>query len=128
MRIDPGKILEAFGVSGDEVHRIRLGPGVVGNTSTAIIVIIVGLAVEAFALKEHPTVMFGALAVTFVLAMTYLIGTWWFAARHPDLALMGGAELLQLRHMQMAASTPEIMADKTPMKAPSISRPESESE
>jgi hypothetical protein len=117
------KILEGLGVTSSEVNRVQLGPGVVGNTTTALICSVIASAAQAYFLHDQPAVMFGAMAVTVILLLVYMFGTWRFAERHPDLALMGGADLLQLRRMEMAAKHPEIMIDSTPIIAPTLPAP-----
>lgn len=109
MGINFTKILEGLGFSPSDLSRVQLGPGVVANTTTALVASVIATAAEAYFLREQPAVMFGAMAMTLILTLVYLVGTWRFAERQPDLALMGGAELLQLRRMQMGAKDPQII-------------------
>jgi hypothetical protein len=39
----------------------------------------------------------------FILFVSYLIGVLWFSNRHPGLALLEGADLIQWRQLEMAA-------------------------
>jgi hypothetical protein len=125
MAFSVSKILEGMGVAPGDISRVQLGPGVVGNTTTAIVASVFATAAEAYFLHDQPAVMFGAMGMTLIVVLVYLVGTWRFAERHPDLALMGGAELLQLRRMEMAARYPEIILDQTltqpPQRLPSTS-------
>lgn len=125
------KILEGLGIAPGEADHLQLGPGVVGNTTTAVVIAVIATAAEAYFLHDQPMVMFGVMGMTLVLVLVYLFGTWRFAERHPDLALMGGADLLQLRRMEMAARYPEVITDRTLTIAPptspqAISGPEAE--
>ena len=125
MQIDVEKLKDAFGLAASGSQRVKLGPGVVGNTTTAVISGVVGLAIEAVALSSQPLVMFGVMGVTLALFLTYLIGTWRFAAKNPDLALMGGAELLQLRQLQMAVKGLPELPSSPPTTDPTKDSPNS---
>jgi len=77
-----GKLLEAFGF-GNRIggFGFQLEPGVVANTTTALVVALIALASEAWALREQPLVMLGVMAVTLIMTLVYLFGTWRFAER-----------------------------------------------
>jgi len=124
-----GKLLEAFGVSADDADesetRITLGPGVITLTSMVAATALVAIAACAYALAALPFIFLAAVGVIALVILVFLIGTWIFAHRHPDLAVMGGSTLLQYHRMQMAALHPEIMVDKTLTIAP---KQESDSE
>jgi hypothetical protein len=123
MGINIRKLLEGFGLAGgaetdEDGVQIELGPGIVGLTTVAVIVALVVVACCAYFLAKFPLLLAGIVGTIAFLLLIYLFGTWIFAHKHPDLALLGGGKLLQYRKMQMAAANPSIMLDTTPTKAP----------
>jgi hypothetical protein len=50
-------------------------------------------------------VVTGAAVLIVLVFAIYFSGTLWFANRHPGIALLEGAELIQWRQMDMAAKT-----------------------
>jgi hypothetical protein len=104
------KILEGLGVGGgDDVRHVKLAPGVVGHTTTAVVVAAVVIAAEVYFLRSVPWAMAVAVGATVFVVTVYLVGTWRFADKHPDLALMGGSELLQLRQLQIGAQFKDLV-------------------
>jgi hypothetical protein len=91
------------------LSRVKLGPGVVGNSTFAILALCIAAPGIAWALRDYPSAALIGIGLIAAVVVLYFIGTWIYAHLHPDHALMGGAELLQLRQMQMAApGTPVI--------------------
>jgi len=107
----PDKFLESFGFTKEGETRLKLGGGVVTHTTRLGLALMAAIVAVCYALKGPA--LFGVIAILVGVFALYLIGTWWFADLHPDLALMGGAEFLQYHKMQMAAQHPEIMSDST---------------
>ena len=94
--------LNQAGVNAAALDRIRLARGVVGKTSYvagAAILVIGGIA---WRLPDHLLIAAGLVAVVFVL---YFLGVLWFANRHPGVALLEGAELIQWRQLDMIAKS-----------------------
>ena len=98
---------------------VKLGPGVVGNSTFAVIAAFVGIPATAWALSSHPDYALVAIAIEAFLLFSFLVGSWVYAHKHPDHALMGGAELLQLRKAQIAAPGIKVVEN-----APIVSDPE----
>lgn len=82
---------------------VRFASGVVGNSTYVVCACAVAAAVAAWALSPYPWLAVVAMLSLVGLAIFYMQGTWRFADRHPDLALLGGAQLLKLRQMEMGA-------------------------
>jgi hypothetical protein len=94
--------LEEAGISGESLDRIRLSRGVVGKTSYVAGAALLVLVSVALVLREPGyLLMIGGFAV--ILFLIYFIGILWFSHRHPDVALLEGAELIKWRQMEMAA-------------------------
>ena len=112
MAINYQKLFEAFTTddSGmDPGMRFQFGGGVVNNCTRmgyATMVAIVGCAA---ALSSHPMTLLIVVGAILFAFLCYLFGNLFFAHKHPDLALMGGATLLKYRHLELAARDPEIM-------------------
>ena len=102
MAVDVKKILEGAGISGTALDRIRLARGVVGKLSTVAGIVLVVLAIAAYKL-EDPRYIIGVVGCAIFIFLVYQFGVLWFAHKHPDHALLEGAELVQIREMEMAA-------------------------
>lgn len=104
--------------AGAKFNRVRLGPGVVGNTSTVLVIALPSCAATAWALSPHPDVALIAVFVELLLLGGYLWGTWSYARRYPEYALLGGSDLIKALEMQMAAkgypSVPTMPAEGPP--------------
>jgi hypothetical protein len=106
------------------VAGIRLGPGAVGNTHTVALVALIAICVVTWALREVPLFALGVDVL--ILAYCIYLSRWTerFAKDHPDLALLGGAHLLQLRQLQMGAKGVSEIPLLQPVEAPAIARSE----
>ena len=111
--------LEHAGINASTLDRIRLARGVVGKTSYVAGAAILALAAVAWGLRD-PNYLIADAVLVVVLFVVYFIGALWFANRHPGVALLEGAELIQWRQMEMA----DKFAAKfeTPERAPSLTR------
>ena len=95
-------LLSKIGISEGALDRVRLAQGVVGKSSYVAFAALIGLAVVAYSLKDPGYL----LAIGLVIAATFLIflfSVLWFAHKHPDTALLEGAELVRWRQIDMAA-------------------------
>ena len=119
-------MIESFGGKASEATRIRLGHGVVGNTSHVAMVMMLALAVIAYGIVslDGSVWLLAAMALLVVLSFFGFFG-WilWFANKHPNHAMAGGAELVQLRHLEMAAKglptiPPNLLPGSEPPDAP----------
>lgn len=80
---------------------IRLARGVVGKAS--IVAGIVFLVLGSIAWRMPPDLLFPFAGVFLLALFAYLGGMLWFAHRHPEQALLEGAEIIQYRQLEMAA-------------------------
>lgn len=117
MAEDDSTLQKALKASG--LDSIRLARGVVGNTTHAMYAAMLAVAVAAWALRDEPKFALALAGIIGGVTALYLIGTWRFSHRNPDLALYGGAELLKLRELQIGTKNHPEPAD-----APSIEDPE----
>jgi hypothetical protein len=101
---DVRNTLRQAGVNTASLDRIRLARGVVGKASYVVGAAIIGLGSIGLALALHEP--FYALIVGLLIPVifaVYFSGALWFAHRHPGVALLEGAELIQWQQMEMAA-------------------------
>jgi len=80
---------------------IRLARGVVGKTS--IVAGIVFLVLGGIAWRIDDALLFAFGAMLLFAFFLYLAAMLWFAHRHPEQALLEGAEIIQYRQQEMAA-------------------------
>jgi hypothetical protein len=92
-----------FGVGGEPPERVRVGAGVVGHTTYALIGGCVAIGGICWALSHTPEYALGVAAIVAVLLVIFLLGTWFFANKHPDQAAMGGSEWRRFREAQIAS-------------------------
>ena len=120
-------ILSRLGISSKTLDRVRLARGVVGNTTYAIVAAFLAIAAVAWTFRDQPLIALGFICIVAFLALVYLIGTWIFAHKHPDVALLGGAELLKWRQMEMAAKGMPLLPEAPNVEpTPLIDSPEEE--
>jgi hypothetical protein len=80
---------------------IRLARGVVGKTS--IVAGIVFLVLSGVAWRMPTDVLFTFGVILLLGFFAYIAAMLWFAHRHPEQALLEGAEIIQYRQQEMAA-------------------------
>lgn len=109
--------LEHTGVNTSTLDRIRLARGVVGKVSYIAAIAILVLGGIAWRLVDplHLLMIGGVVALVFVL---YFIGVLWFANRHPDVALLEGAELIQWRQMDIAGKSVAVVENEPVLPGP----------
>jgi hypothetical protein len=108
------------------VARLRLGRGVMGNTTYAFYAAVAAAVAALYALKESPLLAVSAGAGIMGVYLIYLFGTYFFGRSHPDLAMLGDSEWLALQ--QMAAKNRLEIPDLPSISDPSKSltyKPES---
>jgi hypothetical protein len=96
------KALNAVGISTASLDKIRLARGVVGKASYVAGATIFAIAVIAFSLRD-PFYLFCLAPLAVFVFVAYFVGALWFAHKHPGVALLEGAELIQWRQLDMAA-------------------------
>jgi hypothetical protein len=98
-----------FGIDGEALERVRTGAGVVGNTRYVIIALWAAAVPITWALSPDPIIAICAVAIFAFVTVIFFIGTWIFAERNPDQAVMGGSEYRRFRQAQLASkSSPNI--------------------
>jgi hypothetical protein len=113
------KGLESAGVNTSMLDRIRLARGVVGKASYVAGAAVLGLAIVAWQLHESWLLFMDALLIV-VLFIAYLVGVLWFANKHPGVALLEGAELIQWRQLEITASDPPPQMDREITEPPPL--------
>lgn len=94
--------MEGAGISASSLDRIRLARGIVGKASYVAAAGMAVLLTVALVLRQ-PVFLLIVAILAIILFAVYFSGTLWFAHKHPGLALLEGAELIQWRQMDMAA-------------------------
>jgi hypothetical protein len=87
-----------------------LARGVVGKASYVAGAAIFALAGVAWALRD-PIYLLADAVLVLILFVVYFAGVLWFANRHPGVALLEGAELIQWRQMDIAAKSIAAIED-----------------
>jgi hypothetical protein len=111
--------LEAAGVNAESLDRIRLARGVVGKASYVAGAAIIGLAAVAWGLRD-PVYLIVDACLILCLFVAYFVGVLWFANKHPGVALLEGAELIQWRQLEIAASDMPAQINNKPSEPPPI--------
>lgn len=96
------KALEAVGVSESSLDRVRLAQGFMGKASYVTGAVMLVLVTVAAFLRD-PLFLLIVAALAVIVFAIYFFGSLWFSHKHPDLALLEGAELIRWRQIEMAA-------------------------
>lgn len=89
-----GDFIRRFHTNPEGLSRVRLGRGVVGNSTYIAIGAFAAISVVSMSFT-NPWFSICSIIIVLIFA-TYLIrGTWIFADKHPDLAMLGDTEWLQ---------------------------------
>jgi hypothetical protein len=80
--------------------RIRLARGVVGKAR--VVAGIALLALSAISWRIEARFLLWVVGAVLLLFFAYLAAVLWFAHRHPEQALLEGAEIIQCRQQEMA--------------------------
>jgi hypothetical protein len=75
----------------------------VGNTTYATIAFFVCAAGIGAAFRSEPPMALGAIGLLIIPYLVYIVGTWRFADKHPDRAMLGDSEWLRHQELQFAA-------------------------
>lgn len=101
-------ILSKFGqIPGLDIKSIKLGNGVVGKATNALIALIALMAVIAY--RSNPDMQIYILGTAVFVFLIFFIAVMIFAVKHPNIAVLEGAELIAWRQMDMAASDPNVI-------------------
>jgi hypothetical protein len=85
---------------------IRLARGVVGKTSVVAGVAL--LVLGAIALRIDEALLLAMAGAVLLAFFAYLAAVLWFAHRHPEQALLEGAEIIQYRQQEMVKGVAEL--------------------
>jgi len=111
-----------FGVDGEALERVRAGAGIVRNTTYVIVALWAAAVPILWALSPDHLSQLCALAIFAFMTVFYLLGTWRFAERNPDQAVMGGSEFRRFRQSQLASKgrphIPNLSSMPDPLKPP----------
>ena len=89
----------------------------IGKASYVAGAAVLGLAIVAWGLRDPFYLLIDALFIV-LLFLAYFGGSLWFANKHPGVSLLEGAELIQWRQMELAASDAPLTIDRTPTTPP----------
>lgn len=98
-----------FGVGSEGPERVKIGAGVVGNTTYAVLAACAAVSAVAWGLNQHPGYAVAVIAIIAGLAAFFFLGTWIFAHLHPDQAAMGGSEWRRFREAQLASKHSQLI-------------------
>jgi hypothetical protein len=102
-RIDRATFLDRLGFKAGALDSIRFARGVVPNTTYALCFSVIAMAAAGWSFGSNPEIAFKIVLTIGSVAIVFILGTWIFAHIHPDIALLGGAQLLKLRELEYAA-------------------------
>ncbi len=128
MPVTWGDFLKNIGLATETVSRVRLGQGVVGKATIAVVAAFVVLGIVAWRLSE-PWFLLAIGAAVVVLFFVYLKRTMDFADKNPAAALLEGAHFLKWQQTDLAAKgmlTPppsEVVIDPTHRALPPQKEP-----
>src|SRR5258705_12664187 len=97
-----GDLLKQAGIPIETLTRIRLGSGVVGRTTVALIVALAVLGLIASRVSDLWTLR-GIAGLVGMIFLFYFWKVMSFAKTHPAAALLEGADLVQWHHAELAA-------------------------
>jgi hypothetical protein len=112
-----GELLKDVGVSQESLESVRLGRGVVGKATFALISIAALLGVVASRLSTG-WMLLAVAALGVAVFVVYLFRILSFAEEHPDLALLEGAELVKWKQIDVAAKGVGTLPSGPPIEAP----------
>ena len=108
---------------------VRLGRGLVGRSTHALIVFLVVLGIVA--LRIPVEWLFLVIGAAFVAFVVYFGGVLWYAHAHTGASLLEGSELLHWQKMEIAAKStgtlPDVQVTQEPAR-PALKAPDDENE
>jgi len=75
-------------------------------------------------LSASPWMVFTLAIVAVCIVVAYLALAFWYGNKHPDAAVLEGAELVRYREVELAARDPKII-DASPIGSKNVSPPPS---
>lgn len=109
-----------LGINISGLDHVRLARGVVGNATYVVCAAFAAIAAVGWAFSGRPEIALTIICIIAAVAGLYLVGNWLFAHLHPDVALLGGAELLRWRELDMAAKGIKILPDDPNITPPPL--------
>lgn len=117
--------------SPDALARVRMGRGVVGNTTYAFWAACAAIIAALLFLSSSPLYALAAIFLVGSLFVIFMLRTHAFADKHPDLAMLGDTEWLQYKELQGAKHAEIIDLAQEPVEAagsPKLINPSSKGE
>lgn len=111
-------IRKRIGRRPEGMARVRMGRGVVGNTTYGFWGACAASIGVAFALQNRPWFALAGVGGILVAYLVYLGGTYWFANKHPDRAMLGDVEWLQWYQSQQGAQNLPSIPPSPPVLDP----------
>jgi hypothetical protein len=99
-----GEFFKGLGISGELVDRIRLGGGLVGKVTNAVIVFFVLLIVAAYKANAE-RLLAGIVIVGAVIFLIYMFSMIVFAVKNPTQMLLSGSEFVAWRQIEISAKS-----------------------
>lgn len=73
-----------------------------------------GIVAIAYLLPDRPMILLAIAGLVVAVVVTSMVGNWIYANKHPDHALMEGAQLLEFARIKAGAREPGIIIDQPP--------------
>jgi len=95
----------------------RFGSGVLGKSAIALVVLFCAVVVACWRLHSDAAILI-SLGIGGVLFLGWLFGVLYFAGKHPDIALLEGAEWSGFQRFQATKALSQIPSGETPTIPP----------
>jgi len=122
-------LLGKIGVNLAKVDRIRLSRGVLGRISIIAIVAMIALAFVAWKLTDQSLLVLIGVEIFLVFCLSFA-GILWYANKNPQTALLEGADVIQLKQIELMAIRGIPIQSPGPIvsgQAPEVQRESTES-
>lgn len=89
---------------------VKFGRGVLGKTAPLIGALIVAVGLVALAIATiDPYVAAALISAMIIVVSAYVAVAFWYGVKHPNQALLEGAELLQAKELDLKVSDPKLL-------------------
>lgn len=106
------------------VGRLRLGPGVVGQTVVFACVVAGVFGIAAWRLND-PRYILGVIFLFLLFIVYFLHRIFSFAEKHPSLSIMGGADAIAYKQLEMGTKdNSQSIFNVTPIPNPALEQVE----
>lgn len=115
------QLLKKLGLTGHQLHNVKLGPGVVGRNSSIAwafeLVMLVGVICAT--IMHSPWLLALSLGGAILVAVVIVVTNVYFGNKNPAAALLEGAEFLEYQQILAAKGRP-VIAPTEPVEAPPL--------